>query len=42
MREFERRFLEAVLERHDGNISRAARESGIQRRFFYVLKGRQV
>jgi two-component system, NtrC family, response regulator HydG len=41
MREFERRFLEAVLERYGGNISRAARESGIQRRFFYVLKGRQ-
>ena len=33
MREFERRFLEPVLERYGGNTSRAARESGIQRRF---------
>ena len=42
MREFERRFLEAILARHDGNVSKAARDSGIQRRFFYVLKNRQA
>ena len=41
MREFERRFLEAILARHDGNVSKASRESGIQRRFFYILKNRQ-
>ena len=42
MREFERRFLEAILARHGGNVSKASRASGIQRRFFYVLRARQV
>jgi two-component system, NtrC family, response regulator HydG len=41
MREFERRFLQAILERHGGNVSKASRASGIQRRFFYVLRARQ-
>ena len=41
MREFERRFLQAILERHGGNVSQASRASGIQRRFFYVLRSRQ-
>jgi DNA-binding NtrC family response regulator len=37
LNDFERRFLKHVLDKHQGNISRAAAASGIARRYFYVL-----
>ena len=36
--EFQERFVEAVLERHGGNVALAAAASGIARRYLYVLK----
>jgi DNA-binding NtrC family response regulator len=39
--EFERRYLERVLDRHDGNVSRAAAASGIALRYFQLLKARR-
>jgi DNA-binding NtrC family response regulator len=39
--EFQRRYVERVLARHSGNVSRAAAASGIARRYFQVLKARQ-
>jgi two-component system, NtrC family, response regulator HydG len=38
LREFERRFVERVLEQHGGNVSRAAAASGLARRYFQILK----
>jgi len=38
--EFERRYIERVLEAHGGNVSRAARASGVARRYFQVIKAR--
>ncbi|HEY8040887.1 MAG TPA: sigma 54-interacting transcriptional regulator [Polyangiaceae bacterium] len=38
--EFERRYVERVLQRHDGNVTRAANASGIARRYFYAIKNR--
>jgi DNA-binding NtrC family response regulator len=38
--EFEARYLAKVLERHGGNVSRAAAASGIARRYFQVLRAR--
>jgi DNA-binding NtrC family response regulator len=40
--EFERRYIERMLERHDGNIARAADASGIARRYFQLLRARQA
>jgi transcriptional regulator with GAF, ATPase, and Fis domain len=37
---FERRYVERVLARHAGNVTRAAAASGIARRYFYDLKNR--
>jgi DNA-binding NtrC family response regulator len=37
---FEQRYLERVLARHDGNVTRAAAASGIARRHFYRLLAR--
>ncbi len=34
--EFERRFIAEVLNKHNGNISRAARELGLTRRGLYL------
>jgi DNA-binding NtrC family response regulator len=38
--EFERFFVERILAKHGGNVSRAAAASGIARRYFQVLKTR--
>jgi DNA-binding NtrC family response regulator len=38
--EFERRYVARVLERTDGNVSRAAERAGIARRNFQILKAR--
>jgi two-component system, NtrC family, response regulator HydG len=38
--EFERRYLERVLERHGGNIKQAAQASGIALRYFQLLRAR--
>jgi DNA-binding NtrC family response regulator len=40
--EFERRYVECVLDRHDGNVSRAAAASGIALRYFQLLKARRT
>ncbi len=40
MEEFERRYVERVLERHDGNVRRAAEASGIAKRYLNLLKAR--
>src|SRR5262249_43301703 len=37
---FERRYVERVLDEHDGNVTRAAAASGLARRYFYTLKNR--
>jgi DNA-binding NtrC family response regulator len=36
--DFERRYVERVLASHGGNVSRAARASGIARRYFQILR----
>ncbi len=38
--DFERRYVERVLERHKGNVVRAAAASGIARRYFQILRAR--
>jgi DNA-binding NtrC family response regulator len=38
--EFERRFCEAMLRKHGGNVTKAAAASGIGRRYFYVIRNR--
>ena len=40
--DFERRYVERVLERHGGNVSRAAAASGIARRYFQLIKARRA
>jgi DNA-binding NtrC family response regulator len=42
LQEFERRYLEAVLARHGGNIGRAATASGVARRYFQLLRAKQA
>jgi two-component system, NtrC family, response regulator HydG len=39
--EFERRYIEHVLEAHGGNVAKAAAASGIARRYFQILKARK-
>jgi len=38
--DFERRFVEHVLAKHKGNVSKAAAASGIARRYFYTIRAR--
>jgi two-component system response regulator HydG len=38
--EFERTFIQRVLAKHGGNVSRAAAASGIARRYFQILRTR--
>jgi two-component system, NtrC family, response regulator HydG len=40
--EFERRYVQRVLDRHEGNVSRAAAASGIALRYFQLLKARRI
>jgi DNA-binding NtrC family response regulator len=40
--EFERRYVERVLEKHGGNVSRAAAASGIALRYFQLLKAKRA
>lgn len=40
--EFESRYLAKVLDRHGGNVSRAAAASGIARRYFQLLRARNT
>ncbi|MEJ7733700.1 MAG: sigma 54-interacting transcriptional regulator [Polyangiaceae bacterium] len=39
--EFERRYVSRVLERHGGNVTRAAAASGLARRYFQVLNAKR-
>lgn len=39
--EFQRLYVERVLAKYGGNVSRAAEASGIARRYFQILKARQ-
>ncbi len=36
-RAFERKYVESVLARHDGNVTAAARDAGVDRMYFYRL-----
>jgi two-component system, NtrC family, response regulator HydG len=40
--EFERRYVERVLEQHGGNVSKAAAASGIALRYFQLIKARRT
>jgi transcriptional regulator with PAS, ATPase and Fis domain len=40
--EFDRRYVQRVLERHGGNVGRAAAASGIARRYFQLLRARRA
>jgi transcriptional regulator with GAF, ATPase, and Fis domain len=40
--EFERRYVQRVLDRHGGSVSRAAAASGIALRYFQLLKARRT
>ncbi len=40
--EFERRYVERVLDRHGGNVARAAAASGIALRYFQLLKAKRT
>jgi transcriptional regulator with GAF, ATPase, and Fis domain len=40
IRDFERRYVEQVLARHQGNVAQAASASGIARRYFQLLRAR--
>jgi two-component system response regulator HydG len=39
--EFERRYVAAILERHGGNVSQAAKASGLALRYFRLVRARQ-
>jgi DNA-binding NtrC family response regulator len=38
--EFERRYVERVLARHNGNVTQAARASGVAHRYFQLVRAR--
>ena len=39
---FERRYLDRVLDQHDGNVTHAARAAGVARRYFRLLKNKKL
>jgi two-component system, NtrC family, response regulator HydG len=41
MEAFEERYVDAMLDRHDHNISKAAAAAGIARRYFYTIRTRR-
>jgi DNA-binding NtrC family response regulator len=41
MEAFEERYVDAMLEKHDNNISKAAAAAGIARRYFYTIRTRR-
>jgi DNA-binding NtrC family response regulator len=40
LRQFERQYVDAALERNGGNVTRAAATSGIARRYLYAIRSR--
>ena len=42
LREFERRYVQRMLELHDGNVAQAAAASGLARRYFQILRAKQT
>jgi two-component system, NtrC family, response regulator HydG len=42
MEEFERRYVERVLSKYQGNVGRAAAASGIARRYFQMIRSRST
>lgn len=40
LQDFEKRYIEEVLARHGGNVTRAARASGIAHRYFQLVRAR--
>lgn len=42
VREYERRFVEKALTKHNGNVSRAAAASGLARRYFHLIRSRST
>jgi two-component system, NtrC family, response regulator HydG len=42
MEEFERRYVERVLAKYQGNVGRAAAASGIARRYFQMIRSRST
>jgi DNA-binding NtrC family response regulator len=40
--EFERRYVERIVKKHGGNVSRAAAASGIAHRYFQILRARHA
>jgi DNA-binding NtrC family response regulator len=40
--DFERRYIERMLERHEGDATRAAAASGIARRYFQLLRSKRT
>jgi DNA-binding NtrC family response regulator len=40
VKEFERRYVERMLARHGGNVTRAARASGVAHRYFQLIRAR--
>jgi DNA-binding NtrC family response regulator len=41
LEDFRRRYIERVLDEHDGNVVRAAAASGIGRRYFQRIKAKR-
>jgi DNA-binding NtrC family response regulator len=39
---FERRYVQRALDRHDGNVSRAAAAAGVALRYFQIVKARRL
>jgi transcriptional regulator with GAF, ATPase, and Fis domain len=42
MTSFERAYVEAVLERHGGNVTKAAKAAGVSRKYFYEIMQRSI